>query len=80
MNSNTSKALDAFIDDCLLGEDSLCNYKKDESNLDLVASSIIQGLWAIEEQEKLKGEIPYLLSLKQLQGSWNSDIEYDLAS
>lgn len=48
METENLQALDAFIDDCLLGEDSLCKY--DHADLDLVASRIIQGILSIKSQ------------------------------
>ncbi len=53
--SRNDPALDAFVDDCFLMEDTLCNYQ--EEDLDFVSSKIIEGIWEIEEQQEYDDEL-----------------------
>ncbi len=73
MTSQSEPAFDAFIDDCLLAKNELCNYPKE--NLDLIVSNIVEGVWEINTEESNNSEIPYLLLLKQLQAKWDEDNE-----
>ena len=42
--NRSDEAFDAFVDDCLLSGDPICNPEANK-RMELVASQIIQGIW-----------------------------------
>ncbi len=46
--NSSDEAFDAFVDDCLVEKDPICN-NAEQNNLQLVASQIMQGLWEVDD-------------------------------